>query len=123
MARGTKDTKTLTLTSQSDLSAKQYLFAKISTDNGCDLAGAGEDAIGTIFNGGTASGQGCTIDIGPVVLCTLNATLTAGAEVMSDANHKAVAWTTGNRSLGYLIEGGAAGEQVAMFFTQNGRKA
>ena len=123
MSKGNHQSQFTTLTSQSDLSTSQYLFAKLSTDDGCDLCGAGGDAVGTIYDGGTASGARCSIMIGPIVLVTLNATLSAGAEVMSDASGKAVAWVTANRSLGYLKEGGVAGETVPLFFALNGRKA
>ena len=123
MSKGNHQSQFTTLTSASDLSAKQYLFAKLSGDDGCDQAGAGEDAVGTVYDGGTASGARCSIMIGPIVLIELNATLSAGAEVMSDSGGKAVAWVTANRSLGYLKEGGAAGDVVPMFFALNGRKA
>jgi hypothetical protein len=114
----------ISLTAAADLSAKQNLFAKVSGNNGCDACGAGQDAIGVI-NAQTkaTSGLPCAIDVGPVVKITLAATLSAGAEVMSDANAKAVAWVTANRSLGYLLEGGVSGDVVKMLFTQGGRKA
>lgn len=118
----TRHTDRLSLTAASDLSAKQNLFAKISGDNGCDLCGAGQDAIGVILNK-PASGVPAEIGTGPRVPITLAATLSAGAEVMSDANGKAIAWTTTNRSLGYLLEGGGSGDVVALNFDPNGRKA
>lgn len=118
----TRHSDRISLTAQSDLSAKQNLFIKPSTDNGCDICGAGGDAIGTLGNK-PVSGAVAEVLVGPVVPITLNATLTAGAEVMSDANGKAIAWVTANRSLGFLIVGGGAGDTVEMLFTQGGRKA
>lgn len=120
----TRHTDRISLTAQSDLSTKQNLFIKPSTDNGCDLCGAGGDAIGTLSaSSKPVLGQPAAVDVGPVVAITLAATLAAGAEVMSDAAAKAVAWTTTNRSLGYLLVGGIAGDVVNMLFGQNGRKA
>lgn len=118
----TRHSDRISLTAQSDLSAKQNLFIKPSTDDGCDVCGAGGDAIGTLGNK-PLSGSPAEILVGPVVAITLNATLVAGAEVMSDASGKAVAWTTTNRSLGFLLVGGGAGDVRKMLFTQGGRKA
>lgn len=118
----TRHTDRISLTAAADLSAKQNLFIKISGDNGCDQCGAGQDAIGTQL-GKAASGAPAEIGVGPRVPITLAATLAAGAEVMSDANGKAVAWTTTNRSLGFLLVGGGANDVVDMLFTQGGRKA
>lgn len=118
----TRHTDRLSLTAVADLSTKQNLFIKISGDNGCDLCGAGGDAIGTLLNK-PPSGGPAEIGIGPRVPITLAATLAAGAEVMSDAAGKAVAWTTTNRSLGYLLEGGGNGDVVGMLMADAGRKA
>jgi hypothetical protein len=118
----TRHTDRITLQAAADLSAKQNLFAKISGNDGTDVCGAGGDAIGVILNKPT-SGNAAEIGIGPIVPITLAATLSAGAEVMSDANGKAVAWVTANRSLGFLLQDGVAGDVVNMLFTQGGRKA
>lgn len=118
----TRHTDRLSLNAASDLSTKQNLFMKISGDNGCDLCGAGGDAIGTLENK-PVSGQPASIMVGPRVPITLAATLSAGAEVMSDAAGKAIAWTTTNRSLGYLLVGGVSGDVVEMLMADAGRKA
>ena len=118
----TRHTNRISLTAAADLSAKQNLFAKISGNDGCDQAGAGQDAIGVILNK-PVSGAPAEIGTGPLVPITLAATLVAGAEVMSDAAGKAVAWVTANRSLGYLTQGGSSGDVVNMLFNQGGRKA
>ena len=120
----TRHSDRISLTAAADLSAKQNLFIKVSGNNGCDVCGAGGDAIGTADAQCKAvSGAPQSILTGPVVSITLAATLSAGAEVMSDANGKAVAWTTTNRSLGYLLVGGASGDVVNMYFAAGGRKA
>jgi hypothetical protein len=121
----TRHSDQISLTAAADLSAKQNLFAKVSGNLGTDVCGAGGDAIGTYSAQGSkaVSGKPAAIDVGPVVAITLAATLSAGAEVMSDANGKAVAWVTANRSLGYLLQGGVANDVVPMLFTQGGRKA
>src|SRR5512138_2475732 len=118
----TTKTDRLSLNAAADLSAKQNLFMKISGDNGCDRCGAGGDAIGVLGNK-PVSVAVAEVDVGPRVKVMLAATLTAGAEVMSDAARKAVAWVTANRSLGYLLEGGVSGDVVALYFGTNGRKA
>jgi hypothetical protein len=119
----TRKSLELSFTAASDLSAKQNLFLKYTADNTVDVCGAGGDGIGVQGQTKALSGQAVDVLVGPRIPITLNATLTAGAEVMSDASGKAIAWTTTNRSLGYLIEGGGAGDVVAMHFAINGRKA
>lgn len=119
----TRKSLELSLTAGADLSASQNLFLKLSADNTVILCGAGGDAIGVQNQTKATSGFPVDLMVGPRIPITLNATLSAGAEVMSDASGKAVAWTTTNRSLGYLLEGGNAGDVVAMFFVANGRKA
>jgi hypothetical protein len=119
----TRDSLRISLTAASDLSAKQNIFLKINGDNGCDACGAGQDAIGVQGQTKATSGQPAEVLTGPRIPITLAATLVAGAEVMSDAAGKAIAWVTANRSLGYLIEGGVSGDVVAMLFAPNGRKA
>lgn len=118
----TRHTDRLSLTAAADLSTKQNMFAVISGDNGCNVCGAGGDAIGVILNK-PASGTPAEIGVGPRVPITLAATLSAGAEVMSDAAGKAVAWVTANRSLGFLLEGGVSGDVVSLDFKHAGRKA
>jgi hypothetical protein len=118
----TRHSDRISLTAAADLSAKQNLFVVPSGDNGCNACGAGGDAIGTLGNK-PVSGAIAEVLVGPIVPIKLNATLSAGAEVMSDASGKAIAWTTTNRSLGFLLVGGGAGDTVEMLFTQGGRKA
>lgn len=118
----TRHTDRISLTAAADLSTKQNTFTKINGNDGADLCGAGGDAIGVTLNK-PASGVVAEVGVGPIVPITLAATLSAGAEVMSDAAGKAVAWTTSNRSLGYLLQGGVSGDVVNMLFTQGGRKA
>ena len=120
----TRHSDRISLTAASDLSAKQNLFIKVSGDNGCDQCGAGQDAIGVSDPQCKAtSGSPQSVLTGPRVAVTLAATLVAGAEVMSDANGKAIAWVTANRSLGYLLVGGNSGDVREMLFAPNGRKA
>lgn len=120
----TRHSDSISLTATADLSGSQNLFIKPNTDNGCALCGAGGDAIGTLnAHSKPVSGQAAMVDVGPRVAIVLAAVLVAGAEVMSDAAGKAVAWVTANRSLGYLLVGGGIGDTVDMIFGQNGRKA
>jgi hypothetical protein len=83
----TRHTDRITLVAAADLSTKQNLFAIVSGSDGCNVAGAGGDAVGVILNKPT-SGQPAEILVGPLVPITLAATLAAGAEVMSDASRQ-----------------------------------
>jgi hypothetical protein len=119
-----RHTDRISLKAAADLSAaaKQHTFVVVSGNKGCNTAGAGGDAVGVQL-GKAASGQALEVGVGPIVPIRLAASLSAGAEVMSNAAGSAVAWTTSNRSLGYLLEGGASGDTVTMLFAPNGRKA
>jgi hypothetical protein len=119
-----RHTDRISLKAASDLSAaaKQHTFVKVSGNMGGDTCAAGQDAVGVQLNKPTALAP-IEVGTGPMVPILLAATLAAGAEVMSNASGAAVAWTTTNRSLGYLLEGGVANDVVTMLFAPNGRKA
>lgn len=119
-----RHTDRISLTAAADLSAKtkQHTFVVPSGNKGCNTAGAGADAIGVQLGNGV-SGAAIEIGVGPMVPIQLAGTLAAGAEVMSNASGQAVAWTTSNRSLGYLLEGGVSGDTKTMIFSVGGRKA
>ncbi len=119
-----RHTDRIDLNASADLSAaaKQNTFVAVSGNKTANTCGAGGDAVGVQLNK-PVSGQPIEIGVGPEVPITLNATLSAGAEVMSNASGQAVAWVTANRSLGYLLEGGVAGDVVNMIFSIGGRKA
>lgn len=109
----------ITLVANADLSAaaSQYKFVKVVNASGegrAALAGNTEQAIGTLYEGDIA-GRPCKIGIGRVIKCKLNATLAAGAAVMSDANGLAVAVSSGHQ-IGILLQGGVAGDVVSMLF-------
>jgi hypothetical protein len=109
--------KSVSFKAAADLSAKQYLFMKITADQTVNVCGVlGEKAIGVLLNKPNAAGLAAEVallDGGGKLPITLNATLSAGARIETDTNGKAIAATTSITCLGELAEGGIAGDVVA----------
>jgi hypothetical protein len=82
----------------------------------------GAAILGVLYNK-PAAGQAAQVAVGPRVKVTLNATLAAGVEFVSDNTGKAIAGTTGNLYAGKLLEGGVAGDVVSCQFYQGAGRA
>ena len=103
-----------------DLSAKQYNFVKLNTSGQVILAAAITDnVIGVLQNAPTAT-QAALVRLYGVTKVVLNATLTAGTVVSSDANGKAIAAAATSVEVGTLLSGGNASEQAALFLQHRG---
>ena len=99
-----------------DLSTHQFKFMKVSGDFTVDLntTNAG-NCLGVLQDKPNAAGVPANVMVDGVTKVKLGATLTAGAEVMSNASGVAVAATGVNAVvMGVLLEGGASGEIVTM---------
>lgn len=85
----------LSLPAGSDLSTKKYYLVKINSSGLLAVAGAGEAAIGTLYE--TASASGSIAGVQPLVgrkqLGICGGTFTAGDLLASDASGKLVAAT------------------------------
>ena len=106
-----------TFNAGADLSAKQYKFVKFGSDNKTVvLAGAGEATVGILMNAPT-SGQPAEVALpGGGALIKLNGTLSALAEVKSDANGFAVAGAgSGDWTSAILQDGGVANDVVECY--------
>ena len=104
-----------------DLSAKQFYFVKQhSTAFQVVLAGSGENAIGVLQNKPT-SGQAAEVECLGVTKVIAGNTITAGNNLMSDSNGKAIPHTGTNAVLAVALEGASAGEYVsALLITRTG---
>lgn len=108
--------KSVSFIAAADLSAKQYLFMKITADQTVNVCGVlGEKAVGVLLNKPTLgqAAEVALLDGGGKLPITLNATLTAGQRIETDATGKAILATTSITCLGELAEGGVAGDVVA----------
>jgi hypothetical protein len=92
----------------------------LSTDDAnvfvCSPCGAGEQAVGVAAYNIAITAEGPVLGTpGKIVPVTSGAAITAGVEVMSDANGKAIAWTfaasDANKVLGVAM-GSASGADV-----------
>ncbi len=76
-----------------------------------NLCGAGERAIGVTMNTVDAAGKGIGTMITGVALVTAGGSVSANAEVESDANGKAVTLSTGKAN-GITLNSASAGEEL-----------
>lgn len=74
-----------------DLSTKQYLGVKLSSDGQIDPAGAGELCIGVLQNKPAAAGRAATVRVLGVTRMVAGGAIDPGAPVACDAAGKAVA--------------------------------
>lgn len=96
-----------------DLTERLFRFAKIDTDGRLVTAGNGENAYGIVREGATA-GHFATVAVRGLVRVEAGAAITAGTEVMSDGNGRAIpAAGAGNVVLG--VARGAAGDAGVIF--------
>lgn len=106
-----------TFVSAADLSDKQFYLAELDADGKVSLANAATDIlIGTIVDGGTASGDQVAIRLsGGTHRVILGGSVNEGARLTSDANGKAVVTTTEDDAVfGQAIEAGAANDIIEL---------
>ncbi len=105
MATSLKDSASvISVTAGVAFTDKLYYIAHMDTDGDAVLAGAGEACLGVIVEE-NAVDKPATVQIGGVAKVVAGAAITAGAEVASDANGKAVtASGAGTKTLGVALE-------------------
>jgi hypothetical protein len=105
-----------TITSSADLSAKEYYF--------CSAAGAlasdGGRAIGTIMDGGSASGDAVLVQTNGIAKMFQAEDITVGEQVASDTNGKAVGAAAGDVVIGICIESGGAASTIGTLLLHAG---
>jgi hypothetical protein len=107
-----------------DLSAKQFTFVKMNTnDRTVVSAGNGDAAFGVLIND-PESGQAATVvTAGRVVVEVGTGGLTAGNEVGVDANGEAVSAAATDIIVGICVDGAAAGGRATIDFFRGGNAA
>lgn len=116
--------KLVTLPANADLSAKQYYLCKLADASGVAqvaVSGDGNDAIGSIYEGGSAQGEATVVAIGGIIKCIAGATLsTSGVRVASDSAGKLSAVGTADKSLGFLLNSAVSGDIVDVLWNPIG---
>lgn len=92
---------------------KQFYFVDITGAHQAGLAGAGGDAVGVLQNKPQRVGEAATVAIRGVSLVVAGAVLAPGDKVSSDANGKAIKTTGTNLSLGRVVLGVGAVDELA----------
>ncbi len=103
-----------------DLSAKQYHFVTMASDGQVDPTGAGAAADGVLQNAPAAAGRAAAVAVVGRVKVLCGGTISANANVASNASGQAVAATTGNIVLGKALEAGAANQYITIDFFKGG---
>ena len=85
-----------------DLSAEQYTFMARGTGREVTQAGAGEAAVGVLWNS-PAEDQAATVVVGGRPNVYAGAAIADGAEIASDANGNAVTAVSTDVVLGYAM--------------------
>lgn len=109
-----------TYTAGADLSAAQFHFVT-ATARSVALTGAGAAADGVVIND-PANGAAATVVVFGRVIVEAGGTITAGAEVASNATGEAVAATTGDIVLGKALEAGVDGQLISIDFYKGGNE-
>jgi hypothetical protein len=96
-----------------DLSAKQFRFVEIASDEQVDaVSSAGGSAIGVLQNDPSAAGRAATIAVAGVTKVVAGGTVAAGNKVQSDASGDAILAASADHVLGRALTGGADGELI-----------
>lgn len=124
--------------SGTDLSDQRHRFAKfaaspelaadpfrvVSSTFGAMPCGAGEDAVGVVYDAPARHGQSTTIGEGGILTVWSGASVAAGALIASDVNGRAVTAASGAHVLGTAItSAAAAGIMIRIIFDKTGVKA
>lgn len=103
-----------------DLSAKQYRFVKI-TSLQLAVCARGDKALGILQDKPAAAGRAGVVGFSGVTKVVLGGSVTAGNDVISDANGAGVvAASSDNNIMGVALETGASGDIIAMLLQPRG---
>jgi hypothetical protein len=105
------------LKANADLSAKQYLFVKIAAAKAVDVCSAATDRPVGILQNKPTSGQNAEVAFLGVSKVVCGGTITAGDQIGTDANGKAVSLAAGTDTtkfvVGIALEAGASGRIIS----------
>lgn len=104
-----------------DLSAGLFKFVSINSSGQLILpTTTGNPVYGVVSENAPSSSTGVpvTVDIVGLTKVVAGATVAAGSRVMSNTSGQAVPVTTGLNAAGVARSGGAAGEVITVFLTQ-----
>lgn len=109
-----------TLPAAADLSAKQYHFVVVNSQGQVAACTAGAQADG-VLQDKPAAGQAANVAHSGITKIVYGGTVTAGADLASDSNGRAVtASSPGAAILGVAIEGGTSGTVGSMLLRNAG---
>jgi len=101
--------QSISLVAAADLSAKQYYCVKVDSNGKAALCGAAENSVGILQNDPT-SGQMATVGMLGLSKAKYGASVTAGANLMTDASGKLITATGTNPVIALALESGSTDE-------------
>ena len=124
MAYSNVGTTPVGVNASADLSAHLNKFVVLDSSAEVALAGAGVHVLGVLQNKPDAQGKPCAVwGTGSTVKVIAGASVSAGANVASNAAGLAIAATSGAYIAGVAQNAAASGELVTLFLNQPGRLA
>ena len=112
---------TISVEAGQDLSANQYYFVAMASDGQVDPAGDGALALGVLQDDPAAAGRAASVAIGGQTKVVAGGAITAGDQVASDANGKAVTAATGDNVLGIATQtANADGDIISIVLAEHG---
>lgn len=110
----------LSLVAATDLSTSQYRVVKVgTTPDSVVLAGAGENAVGVLYES-AAAGRAVAVANGGIVIAWAGGSFAAGDKLAAGAGGVIVAATTGAHVLGIALTAGVNGRQARFLWRPTG---
>lgn len=117
----TNNPQLISLEAGADLSSYQFKAVKVTTTaNQVTFAGAGENAVGILYEPAGAAGRAVAVANGGVVRAYAGGSITIGGKVAAGADGVIVAATTGAHVLGVATTTGASGAMFEFIWQPEG---
>ncbi len=115
-----QNVKLISLEAGADLSASQFKAVKVGTSaNQVVLAGAGENAVGVLYEP-AESGRAVAVANGGIVIAWAGGTFAVGDKLAAGAAGSVVLATTGAHVLGVALTAGVNGRQARFMWRPTG---
>lgn len=108
--------KTKSIKATASFASKQYTFVTLDGSGQLATPSAGANAIGVIQDKPAAGDPGAVCYPGDVTKVMAAGTISAGGDVSTDGNGKAVASTSGAYVLGMALSAGASGSLMDILY-------
>lgn len=113
----------ITFQASADLSASQYCFMKVDSNDRVAVAAVDDAIVGVLQDNVAALGRACQVAVGGVTKVKCGGNITKGGRVTGDSTGRAIALTSGDAySMGVALETGTVGVLIAMLIQPLGNE-